>query len=698
MKLNNSISGEIVGENVGKTKSFGFEVNAKAFRLLSDNIYKDKIGSIVRELSSNAYDAHKAANNEKTPFYIHLPTSFERFFSIRDYGIGLCKEDIHKVYSTYFKSTKDNSNDMIGAFGLGSKTPFSYTDTFTIKSYFNEKLYIFVAMVDANGIPILSEMGVQDTTEHNGLEISFSVENYGDFGLFSRACVDQLKFFDVKPSSNIDIKWDSPFNVIKDYGKLKVLSGSNEIYVKIGQVGYLISYHEIVNKLSDDRKIFFDIFHNVIIEADIGNVEVTVSREGLSYSKQTISFLEKFVDELSKLIFNDIREKWDTVDNDFERIKLLDVFDKPANVFKLLHLSFKNSDIVTVNGGFVFNIKESGVVMPIIYSSKSSTGIRVTYPANNAIALSSKNIYILQSKVKYYKWRVSGIFNDYTGVYILDLDAPGAANYKDLLNILPLTKMETLPVPSDFEERKKAMKPTCWLADIENITHPSLNRGERIFDDFDEDVTTEKVYIVRGYSGGYKTNYSANLLSSFKKAKVLSHVYCIRPEDEDDVKKMSNFIPLNIFVEKKILESKTANLDDVIRLSKKHSLLSSIKYTITESELSGLLELSKSRVSRKVKNIVIELETRIKNISDQRQSYVNKLSKVESCLMMAASFDYDSANYISLVKKYIQLCVDGHSEELRSLNQVKRHNYYDVTSWKYIIKLIDEKIDLASVH
>ncbi len=37
-----------------------------------------------------------------------------------------------KVYMQYLKSTKDKTNGQIGYWGLGSKSPLSYTDHFYI--------------------------------------------------------------------------------------------------------------------------------------------------------------------------------------------------------------------------------------------------------------------------------------------------------------------------------------------------------------------------------------------------------------------------------------------------------------------------------------------------------------------------------------------------------------------------------------
>lgn len=47
--------------NLNSGKKFGIEASAKAFQVLSSNLYERKIEAIVRELGCNASDSHKQA-------------------------------------------------------------------------------------------------------------------------------------------------------------------------------------------------------------------------------------------------------------------------------------------------------------------------------------------------------------------------------------------------------------------------------------------------------------------------------------------------------------------------------------------------------------------------------------------------------------------------------------------------------------
>ena len=58
---------------IGTTTEFKIKTSATAFKILSEGLYSNKIGSMVRELICNAYDAHCAAGTKDTPIDVELP-------------------------------------------------------------------------------------------------------------------------------------------------------------------------------------------------------------------------------------------------------------------------------------------------------------------------------------------------------------------------------------------------------------------------------------------------------------------------------------------------------------------------------------------------------------------------------------------------------------------------------------------------
>ena len=124
MILNNAPQAEAVLSNVGEIGEFRIRNSAKAFNILSSGLYANKVKAIIRELSCNAIDSHTAAGT-KQPFEVHLPTTLEPWFSIRDFGTGLSHDQVTKIYTTYFESTKTNSNKSYEKFNKNNLYSFS---------------------------------------------------------------------------------------------------------------------------------------------------------------------------------------------------------------------------------------------------------------------------------------------------------------------------------------------------------------------------------------------------------------------------------------------------------------------------------------------------------------------------------------------------------------------------------------------
>jgi hypothetical protein len=369
---------QVTGSGFDAVTDFTVEVNSKTFKVLSDTIYKDKIGSIVRELSCNAFDAHTVAGKSEVPFEIHLPDAFEPYFSIRDFGTGISPEDIKSVYTKYFSSTKDQSNDEVGAFGLGSKTPFSYTDAFTVISIHNGIKTMYNAHVN-NGLPSIVAYGKSEpTTEPDGLEVNVGV-NTVDHKDFEKAVKRQLKFFPVKPTIlNGEIKWDTYEAILEHDGfKLYTIEGVNSwsygsrnsssgLFVKQGPVGYPVDFDILDSYLASkdiERSGFYSYlktasnYNNkgVIIEMPIGTVEVTASREAISYSDITIQNIFTKLDSISTKIFDDVKAQLDAAYKDSPKT----FFDTFTGLDDYFTSSIKSEELNKAYPRFVFSPNNS---------------------------------------------------------------------------------------------------------------------------------------------------------------------------------------------------------------------------------------------------------------------------------------------------------------------------------------------------
>jgi hypothetical protein len=279
-------------ERTGASESKGFAIkaSAQAFRILSDGLYSDKVKAVLRELSSNAWDAHIQAGTTDTPFLVHLPNNIEPWFSIRDYGIGLAHEQVMGLYSTYFDSTKDESNDFTGAMGLGSKSPFSYTDSFTVTSYYNGEQRIYIVDIGNNGVPQISLVDGAPfaTDQHNGLEIKLAVKS-NDFGNFQDKAQQVYRWYPLLPK----VVGVAGFRIEKveylfegtDWKMIKKSSWNNPCYAVQGTVAYPIKADNLQGADRSLRNLIDGM--GVQINFAIGELEVSASREDLGYDERT---------------------------------------------------------------------------------------------------------------------------------------------------------------------------------------------------------------------------------------------------------------------------------------------------------------------------------------------------------------------------------------------------------------------------
>lgn len=297
------------GGNIGEESQFSIAVNAKMFQVLSDTMYQDKIGSIVREISCNAKDAHTEAGTPELPFAVHIPNAIEPWFSVRDFGIGLSDTDVRVLYTTYGESTRDHTNEVTGGFGLGSKTPFAYTDQFTIISIYGGMQRTYIAVINDDGLPVLNLQDERESSEHIGLEIHMAVEN-SDFDTFRNAIIKQLRFFKVKPTLENNMgglgftdMYDEKFIDFQNDDLVMYQGGYgnpvNDLYIVQGEVGYPVSI-ELLEGITNEVKEFSTAIDakGAWFEVPIGSISVTANRESISYDPETIKAI---IQELKRI-------------------------------------------------------------------------------------------------------------------------------------------------------------------------------------------------------------------------------------------------------------------------------------------------------------------------------------------------------------------------------------------------------------
>jgi hypothetical protein len=320
MIINAAPQNEAIMSNVGEIGEFRIRNSAKAFNILSSGLYANKVRAIIRELSCNAIDSHTAAGNTDTPFDVHLPNSLEPWFSIRDYGTGLSHDQVTNIYTTYFESTKTASNEFIGALGLGSKSPFSYTDNFTVTAIKDGVKGVYTAFINEQGVPSIAKMMEEQTTDPAGVEVRFAVEDRYDFGKFRDEARSVYKYFKQRPvvSGNSDFKFSDVEYTEKDIipGVHTTNSHGGSVAI-MGNIAYPIDIPQADTTISNELKRMLAC--SLVMEFNIGELDFQASREGLSYIPQTIESIKRKLEALNTQLAIHIAKEADAIDNLWKR-------------------------------------------------------------------------------------------------------------------------------------------------------------------------------------------------------------------------------------------------------------------------------------------------------------------------------------------------------------------------------------------
>lgn len=359
MKLTETTQ-DIEKVNIGEVHQGRIKASSKAFRVLSSTLYSDKPRAIVRELSTNARDAHTMVGKQAIPFEVSLPSHVEPQFSIRDFGPGLAEDQVYNLFMTYFESTKTESNDFNGQLGLGCKSPYSYASTFTVVSRQGGIKKTYACFMDESFIPSVTKLMTEESLEADGLEILIQVHQ-NDIEAFTRAAAIVYKYFDVKPKI---VNYDHfDFAVVEptlfEIDNVRLTNSDVETYrnvddnsskrhnVTMGYVNYPIDYTTVCNTIKDYivkriadqnsawtyediRAGLSDLANNYLaisIDAPIGSVDFAPSREALSYDKQTCVYLYEQAEKILNVINAEYQAVFANVQKPWEGIaKAQDVF------------------------------------------------------------------------------------------------------------------------------------------------------------------------------------------------------------------------------------------------------------------------------------------------------------------------------------------------------------------------------------
>lgn len=591
MILNSAPDNKAILGGVATVSEFRIRNSAKAFGILSSGLYANKIRAIIRELGCNAVDSHVAAGKREVPFDLHLPTQLRPYFSIRDYGTGLSHSEVTNIYTTYFESTKTQSNDFIGALGLGSKSPFSYTDNFTVIAIKNGIKGVYSAFINDEGVPAVALMSQDETDEPAGVEVKFAVVERDDFYRFQKEASTVFTYFSVKPNfTGAEVAVEEVEYQDRDiipgvhqrtesryHGKNRAIMGNIAYPIDIPTKQTALGDFDFVDENGLD--IFFEI----------GEIEFQASREGLQYTEATLAAIKKKYEAVAEVVYKKFEVEADAFTNAWERSRFVversrnrlwagaaKMYSKrkklpfvDGNYHGGLYLESLKLDVKELETKLNIKIREFETDSNYGYSSNSpkiAREINPNYDQKISVENKSTTSFVINTKNEKIwersRWHFKNSVKENSNVYVIyaaDVSKPVLIDdffklihnppEKQILQVSDLTKPEKIKAESEY--RKVTLMRIHFDHYKNEMTWQSETASPK-----DMDANTVYCYVpVKGYAASNKAGevidakaaYAAMMRSGIKKFKD-AKFYGVRKDDLDTVKSLPNWHLFDDFV------------------------------------------------------------------------------------------------------------------------------------------------------
>lgn len=338
---------------------FDEETNGHIFR--SVTTYSDPIGSVVRELTSNCFDSHKRAGVDRDVEIAiingnKLESTYDRI-EFRDFGVGLSNQQVRDIFTVLGASDKREDNSEIGGFGLGSKSPFGYIrdldgiDTFEIDTWYNGVHTKYSLMETMDG-PRMTKLFSYEDDRTNGTTVSVPIGS-DDIHKFKEEIKKQLAYFDNITYINCGVE-STDYKVYKgeNFVYRSDIQPYDQLHVCLGKVAYPLDFNQIMHSNQYSYNSNFDIKYSLgaplALYFDIGEIDVTPTRESLLYNDKTIEAIDNKIVALQ----DELQEKFDKMS---ESISSMEEYLEACKTYKS-SVPFDDVD-VPISSGLIHNDK-----------------------------------------------------------------------------------------------------------------------------------------------------------------------------------------------------------------------------------------------------------------------------------------------------------------------------------------------------
>ena len=302
---------QIIG---AKSKTFSVDTDdTMVIKLLRDKMYKNKIGAVAREVSSNSRDANREAGRGDSPIVISIETesnllsSEDTSITFQDNGIGISPDRMENIFLKYGGSTKRDSNKFTGGFGIGAKTPFAYNDNFFISTIVEESgvrtEYLYQAIITSDGnseVSRMIELGSNTTTEQTGTKITVPLKSDEDRIKFEKEINFVTRFWTTQPIIKNFLSresGDEKGNVIFEDDMLiayqeednkELFNSDVKIVALIDEIPYPINHKTLEKEIGVKLGLSNNDTIKWVLKFKTGDITVSGSREDIEYVERNL--------------------------------------------------------------------------------------------------------------------------------------------------------------------------------------------------------------------------------------------------------------------------------------------------------------------------------------------------------------------------------------------------------------------------
>lgn len=317
------------------SQSFSLSSNSLIMGILRDSLYSDKIETPIKEILSNARDAMREIKNVSDRIDVTLPTKENPVLKIRDFGTGLSKERINEVFRFYGRSTKENQNEQTGHFGLGAKSPFAYTDSFIVISYFNGQETHYVSHLGHTREGTIDVIYEGPTSKKNGVEVQIPVLKETDLPRFISSVFKVTAFWEEREKPHIlNAPQSKPSEYFYNPQRATLLNLPHLIIVDaltkgegafnqirlgvlIDGLYYSMPDHELFKGIFDrfnGLSGFNSLKCSFILRLDNKSVDIAPNREQIAITEKTLSSVGETFKTAERELFSFVKDTMEGAD------------------------------------------------------------------------------------------------------------------------------------------------------------------------------------------------------------------------------------------------------------------------------------------------------------------------------------------------------------------------------------------------